>query len=86
MAPPPNSRLPLRWHYKNGQRAWFPVLSTAQVRYLFDQAEKDRAANPHKKKTTLCYRGRRFTVDATIFGLRLWFHKTLVARRYGLGL
>lgn len=79
-------RLPLRWHRQNGQRAWFPVLTAAQVHYLFDQAEKDRAAHPRKKKTILHYRGRRFMVDATPFSLRLWFRKTLVARRFGMGL
>jgi len=76
----------LRWHRCNGQRAYFPVLTAAQLRYLFDQAEQDRAAHPRKKKTTLHYRGRRFVVDASVFGLRLWFRKTLVARRYGFGL
>ncbi|MFZ1491871.1 MAG: hypothetical protein WAU60_00425 [Candidatus Competibacter denitrificans] len=56
------------------------------MRHLLDQAENDRATHPHKKKTILRYRGQRFIVDASIFGLRLWFRKALVARRWGLGL
>lgn len=86
MSSPNTLRLPLRWHRRNGERAYFPVLKEGQVRYLFDQALKDRMAHPRKKKTVILYHGRRFVVDASIFGLRLWFRKTLVARRYGWGL
>ncbi len=86
MSSPNTLRLPLRWHQRNGERAYFPVLTEGQVRYLFNKAQKDRTAHPRKKKTVIHYRGRRFVVDASVFGLRLWFRKTLVARRYGLGL
>ncbi len=49
-------------------------------------AEQDRRTNPLKKKTVIRYRGRRFTVDGSVIGLRLWFGKTLVSCRWGFGL
>ncbi|HAO32703.1 MAG TPA: hypothetical protein PLP22_10600 [Candidatus Competibacter sp.] len=63
-----------------------PDLSPAEIRRLFDRAEQDRAAHPHARRTVIHHRGHRFTVDASPIGLRLWFRKTLLARRYGFGL
>ena len=88
MRPNPTKPLPLRWHTRpdGSGRALFPALQPWQVRRLFDMAEQDRRANPLKKKTVIRYRGRRFTVDGSVLGLRLWFGKTLVSRRWGFGL
>ncbi|HCK81314.1 MAG TPA: hypothetical protein PK880_05835 [Candidatus Competibacter sp.] len=63
-----------------------PPLTPAEVRRLFDRAELDREAHPHKTRTVLRYRGHRFTVDGTALGLRLWHRKTLLSRRFGFGL
>ena len=81
-------KLPLRWHTdpNSGERALFPALTPAQIRHLFDLAERDRRRNPESTKTLIHYRGRRFTVDGTGISLRLWFGKTLVSRRLGFGL
>lgn len=86
--PPDADKLPLRWHTdpNSGERALFPALTPAQVRHLFDRAEQDRRRYPEHTQTLIHYRGRRFTVDGTGIGLRLWFGKTLVSRRYGWGL
>lgn len=80
--------IPLRWHTRpaGSERALFPALQPREVRLLFDMAEQDRRAHPRKKRTVLHYRGRRFTVDGSTFGLRLWFRKVLISRRYGWGL
>ena len=82
------ARLPLRWHTDphSGARALFPALTPAQVRHLFNLAERDRRHYPEHTRTLIHYRGRRFTVDGSVLGLRLWFGKTLVSRRFGFGL
>ena len=84
----PRDKLPLRWHTRpdGSERAQFPVLTRVQIRAVFDKAEADREAHPRKKRTVIHYRGHRFTVDGTILGLRLWYRKVLVSRRYGFGL
>lgn len=81
-------RIPLRWHTRpdGSERALFPDLKPWQVRLLFDRAEADREAHPRKKRTVLHYGGHRFAMDGTILGLRLWFRKMPVSRRFGLGL
>lgn len=68
------------------ERARIPALKPWQIRHLFDLAERDRTAHPRKKVTTLHYAGRPFRVDCSLFGLRLWWHEILIARRFGLGL
>lgn len=82
------AQLPLRWHTDphSGERALFPPLTPAEIHRLFDQAERDRRRDPERAETLIHYRGRRFTVDGTALGLRLWFGKTLVSRRFGFGL
>lgn len=84
----PNSKIQLRWHTRpdSSERALFPALKNRQVRLLFDKADADREAHPRKKRTVLHYGGHRFVVDGTILGLRLWYRKVLVSRRWGFGL
>ena len=47
MCPNPD-RLPLRWHTdpESGERALFPALTPAQIRHLFNLAERDRRRSP----------------------------------------
>ena len=83
----PAAPLPVRWHTRaDGERALFPDLADAEIDRLLTLAERDRALNPRQKKTVLHYRGRRFVVDCSLYGLRLWYGKTLLHRRFGLGL
>lgn len=80
--------LPLCWHTRpdGSERVQFPALKPSQVALLFDLAERDRCAHPRKKRTVLHYGGHRFSVDCSVFGLRLWYRKVLVSRRWGFGL
>ena len=84
----PKTRIPLVTVTRDGgrDRARIPALKPWQIRYLFDLAERDRTAHPRKKATRLHYGGRPFRVDGTILGLRLWWGKILISRRYGFGL
>ena len=84
----PPAQIPLRWHTRpdGTERALFQALKPWQVRLLFDKTEADREAHPRKKRSVFHYGGHRFVVDGTILGLRLWYRKVLVSRRWGLGL
>ncbi|MDG4552791.1 MAG: hypothetical protein P9E24_00880 [Candidatus Competibacter sp.] len=62
------------------------ALTPAQVQHLFNLAELGRRRYPEHTKTLIRYRGHRFTVGGTVLGLRPWFGKTLVSRRFGWGL
>lgn len=86
--PEPGQRIPLVTVTRDDgrERTRLPRLTSWQVHYLFDLAERDRTAHPRKKATRLHYGGRPFRVDGTILGLRLWWGKILISRRYGLGL
>ncbi len=82
------AKLPVRWYVDphSGKRALFPPLTPAEIHRLFDQAERDRRCHPEHTPTLIHDRGCRFTVDGTARGLRLWFGKMLVSRRFGFGL
>ena len=67
------SESPLRRHAdpESGKRALLPTLTPAQLRHLFDLAERDCRHHSDPAKTIIHYRGRKFMVDGIVLRLHL---------------
>jgi hypothetical protein len=80
----PIDPLPLRWvrNPETGRRVRLPALTSREIHRLFNLAERSRRSNPEQIETRLNFRGRCFTVDETALGLRLWFGRHLLSRRW----
>jgi len=83
MSQKPHERLALRWHRsETGRRVLLPALTRREIHRRFNLADRSRRANPEQIEIPLIFRGRRFTVDETALGLRLWFNCRLLSRRW----